>query len=113
MADLLDDLAGLVVRVTASNYPVWVEELARDHLGDRFERVIASYHLGVRKPARGFFDRLVEELDVAADEVCFVDDRHDNVEAARRAGLRAHRFVDATALRGWLADHGVPVRRGG
>jgi FMN hydrolase / 5-amino-6-(5-phospho-D-ribitylamino)uracil phosphatase len=111
MAELLDELAGLVVRVTASNYPVWVEDLARDHLGSRFERIIASYHLGVRKPDPGFFDRLVEELEVAAGEVCFVDDRHDNVEAARQAGLRAHRFVDVTALRGWLADHGVPVRR--
>jgi HAD superfamily hydrolase (TIGR01509 family) len=111
MAELLDDLAGQVVRVTASNYPVWVEELARDHLGGRFERIIASCHLGVRKPERGFFERLVEQLEVSADEVCFVDDRHDNVEAARQAGLRAHRFVDATALRGWLADHGLPVRR--
>jgi HAD superfamily hydrolase (TIGR01509 family) len=111
MAELLDDLAGLVERVTASNYPVWVEELAREHLGGRFERIIASYHLGIRKPDRGFFDRLVDELEVSADEVCFVDDRHDNVEAARQAGLRAQRFTDATALRGWLADHGVPLRR--
>jgi FMN hydrolase / 5-amino-6-(5-phospho-D-ribitylamino)uracil phosphatase len=113
MAELLDDLAGLVERVTASNYPVWVEELARDHLQGRFERIIASCHLGVRKPERGFFDRLVDELGVAADEVCFVDDRHDNVEAARQAGLRAHRFTGASALRGWLADHDVPVRRKG
>jgi FMN hydrolase / 5-amino-6-(5-phospho-D-ribitylamino)uracil phosphatase len=111
MAELLDELAGHVVRVTASNYPVWVEELARDHLGGRFERIIASCHLGVRKPERGFFDRLVTALDVDADDVCFVDDRPDNVEAARQAGLLAHRFVDATAVRGWLADHGVPVRR--
>jgi FMN hydrolase / 5-amino-6-(5-phospho-D-ribitylamino)uracil phosphatase len=111
MAALLDELAAHVVRVTASNYPVWVEELARDHLAGRFERIIASHHLGVRKPDRAFYERLVATVEVAADEVCFVDDRHDNVEAARQAGLRAHRFAGVAGLRGWLADHGVPVRR--
>jgi FMN hydrolase / 5-amino-6-(5-phospho-D-ribitylamino)uracil phosphatase len=110
MAELLDDLAGVVVRAAASNYPVWVEELTEQHLLDRFERVIASHHLGVRKPEPAFFARLVAALDVAPAEVLFVDDREDNVAGADRAGLRAHRFVDASTLRRWLADHEVPIR---
>jgi HAD superfamily hydrolase (TIGR01509 family) len=107
MAELLDDLAGVVVRAAASNYPVWVEDLYDDHLGGRIDRLVASCHLGVRKPDPVFFRRLTEVLEVAAEEVCFVDDRDDNVEAARRAGLRGHRFGGVRGLRGWLAAEGV------
>lgn len=113
MPELLDDLAGVVERVAASNYPVWIEELEEAHLGDRFERVLASYHLGVRKPDPAFFERLLHRIGARADESAFVDDREVNVAAAREVGIASHRFVDAAALRAWLVEQGVnlPVRR--
>jgi HAD superfamily hydrolase (TIGR01509 family) len=115
MRELLDDLAGVVVRATASNYPHWVEELAVGPLAGRFDRVLASCHLGVRKPEPAFFERLLEELALDAPQVLFVDDRQENVDAARAAGLAAHRFAGAEELRAWLVGHGVPVaeRAGG
>jgi HAD superfamily hydrolase (TIGR01509 family) len=109
MRELLDDLDGLVERVTASNYPVWIEELTGTHLAERFETVLASHHLGVRKPDPAFFERLLDRLGRCVDEVLFVDDRERNVEAARQVGLRAHRFTDATALRRWLAAQGLTI----
>jgi HAD superfamily hydrolase (TIGR01549 family) len=112
MPELLDDLAGVVVRATASNYPDWIEELAAGTLAGRFERVLASCHLGVRKPEPAFFARLLEELDLLAAQVLFVDDREENVVAAREAGLASHRFRGAGELRAWLLAHGVPVRAG-
>jgi HAD superfamily hydrolase (TIGR01509 family) len=107
MAELLDDLAGVVERVTASNYPVWIEELAATRLTGRVDRVVASHHLGVRKPDLAFYRRLLDTLGRSRDEVLFVDDREVNVEAARATGLVAHRFVDAGTLRAWLATHGI------
>jgi HAD superfamily hydrolase (TIGR01509 family) len=107
MRELLDDLAGEVERVTASNYPVWIEELAEDHLAGRFERVLASHHLGVRKPDPAFFAALLERVDARPDEAVFVDDREVNVVAAEQAGIRSHRFVDAPTLRAWLVDLGL------
>lgn len=109
MAELLDELEGVVVRATASNYPVWVEELAHEHLTGRFEYVIASCHLGVRKPEADFYLGVLDRIGAAADDVLFVDDREVNVEAARDVGLRAHRFEDAVTLRTWLIDEGVPL----
>jgi HAD superfamily hydrolase (TIGR01509 family) len=107
MRELLDDLAGAVERVTASNYPVWIEELAEDHLEGRFERVLASHHLGVRKPDPAFFVALLERVDARPAEAVFVDDREVNVAAAEAAGIRSHRFVDAATLRAWLVDLGL------
>lgn len=107
MAELLDELAGRVRRVTASNYPSWVEEVARDHLEGRFEQIIASCHLGVRKPDAGFYTGLLEAVDASPTEVLFVDDREENVVGARAVGLRAHHFTDAHGLRAWLVAEGV------
>lgn len=109
MAELLDDLDGQVVRVAASNYPIWIEELETQHLVGRFERVVASHHLGVRKPDPAFFTRLLDAVGARADQTLFVDDREVNVAAAREVGITSHRFTDASTLRGWLVDHGVPA----
>jgi HAD superfamily hydrolase (TIGR01509 family) len=111
MPELLDDLAGVVERVTASNYPVWIDELATEHLVGRFEQVLASHHLGARKPDPAFFARLLDRIGAGADEAVFVDDRQVNVEAAQRVGLVSHRFEDAVTLRAWLVDLGLPLDR--
>ncbi|GGI06328.1 HAD-IA family hydrolase [Egicoccus halophilus] len=107
MAELLDGLDGVVVRATASNYPRWIDGLAGTLLAGRFERVLASCHLGVRKPAAGFYTALLGALDVGADEVLFVDDREENVTGARELGIAAHRYRDADGVRAFLAEHGV------
>jgi HAD superfamily hydrolase (TIGR01509 family) len=107
MAELLDDLEGRVVRATASNYPRWVDDLGRTLLAGRFERVVASCHLGARKPDVRFFHALLEALECAPHEVVFVDDREENVDAARAVGLPAHRFRDAASTRAFLAGQGV------
>lgn len=107
MPELLDELEGLVVRATASNYPVWIDGLAARLIGGRFEHVVASCHLGVRKPDHGFFTGLLDRVGCEVDEVLFVDDREGNVEAARSFGLRAHRFTGVGELRGWLVAEGL------
>ena len=113
MRALLDELEGIVRRVVASNYPVWIEELADGLLIGRFERVLASCHLGVRKPEPAFYEQLLAELGADPGDVLFVDDREVNVEGAREVGLRAHRFAGAADLRTRLLAEDVPVRPGG
>jgi len=50
----------------------------------------SSASWGVRKPAAGFYDRLVEEVGLPAAEIAYVGDRVDNdVEPAAAAGLVA------------------------
>lgn len=109
MRVLLNALGGHVTRATATNYPLWVEELADGLLAGLFDRVIASHHLGVRKPERVFFERLCASLDTEADRILLVDDRIENVEGARGAGLRAHLFLDATDLTDRLLREGIPL----
>lgn len=108
MPALLDDLGGRVGRHAASNYPVWMDELAaRFAFHRRFEGVWASHALGARKPQTAFFERLLERIGVPARECLFVDDRPGNCAAAQWAGMAAHVFVGADDLRARLAAEGV------
>jgi HAD superfamily hydrolase (TIGR01509 family) len=109
MRELLEDLEGHVHRVVASNYPRWIEEVHDTFLGDAFDDVQASCHLGARKPDPTFYTRLLDVLRAAPDEVAFVDDREANVAAAREVGMHATVFAGAEALRHWLRELGVPV----
>ncbi len=107
MRELLLELEGRVLRVAASNYPVWIEELAAGPLAGVTDRVLASHHLGARKPDAAFYRALLERVDLDASVVAFVDDREENVVGATAVGMPAHHFTGASALRGWLAELGV------
>ncbi len=109
MPALLDDLGGRAVRAVASNYPVWIEELAQGLLRGRFEHVVASHHLGVRKPERAFYERFCDRIGADAGGVIFIDDREENVEGALAAGLRAHLFTDAGDVRARLRQEGMDM----
>ena len=110
MRPLLAALQGRVARHVVSNYPVWIEELRRRFdLDDYFEGVWASYQLGVRKPDRRFYERVVEHVGVPAAECLFVDDRKVNCDAAGQLGMRSHHFVDAADLRARMRSEGLDV----
>lgn len=109
MGELLDDLDGRVLRAAASNYPVWIDELTVSHLAGRIDRVVASHHLGVRKPDPAFYVGLLDVLALDPGEVLFVDDRAENVAAAARQGIGAYLFDGAGGVRRWLADHGIAL----
>lgn len=64
-----------------------------------FSPAILSYRIGAIKPARRAFDRARRALRRRGSEIFFLDDRAENVAAARRAGWRAARFVSTTQAR--------------
>ena len=108
MRALLESLAGRVERHVASNYPIWIDEVATTFdFAALFEGVWASCHFRVRKPTAQFYDRLLEKVCHPAGDCLFVDDRAPNCEAAERAGMRAHVFDGADGLIARLRAEGV------
>jgi FMN phosphatase YigB (HAD superfamily) len=61
----------------------------------RFRRVLASHELAARKPDAAFFLKACEELKLGPNEVLFVDDTEENIEGARRVGIKAQRTVNS------------------
>jgi len=67
-------------------------------IADRFHAIISSADVGVAKPDRRIYEIALERLDVAADEVVFVDDRPENVAAAANLGMHVIWFVSSDLL---------------
>lgn len=70
-------------------------------------RCFFSNELGLLKPQPEIFDLVIRELGVPADRIAFFDDTEDNVAAARRAGMNAHRVEGVAELEERLAALGV------
>jgi putative hydrolase of the HAD superfamily len=66
--------------------------------------VCNSWELGVAKPAPEAFALAAERMGCEATACFFTDDRAENAEAARRAGMRAHHFTGIDGLRHALRE---------
>lgn len=81
--------------------------------GHAFDREFYSCDLRHKKPSAEFFHEIVRLAGLERGRTLFIDDQLENVESARRCGLRAEQFVlwqvdhGATALRQLLQEHGL------
>jgi len=72
---------------------------------------------GIYKPKKKFFEEFLLRNDLLPSRIIFVDDRLENVRAAREVGLRAIKFTGPRALTrrlkkmGVILGEGVPVFR--
>jgi FMN phosphatase YigB (HAD superfamily) len=78
-----------------------------------FERVFTSAEAGMRKPDLCFYKFVLDEIKAEPSSVVFVDDRFENVLAARSLGINGIVFDEVgrvrQALRNLVSD---PVSRG-
>jgi putative hydrolase of the HAD superfamily len=69
-----------------------------------------SFELGACKPDQAFFVEAARRIGADPAAILFIDDRADNVAAARNVGLAAEQWTIADGYRvlhGILDDHGV------
>ena len=107
---LLQELSVAGVAMHAlSNYPPWYRLIdERLQLSRYVELTFFSCDTGVRKPAPDAYLGACRSLGRAPAECLFVDDRADNCDAARAAGLHAIHFQgDVLALRAALRELGM------
>lgn len=53
-----------------------------------------SHEIGLRKPDLSFYNHLIEDISNYPSRMLFLDDRLDNVESARKAGMKAVQVFD-------------------
>jgi epoxide hydrolase-like predicted phosphatase len=80
-----------------SNSFVGAREKEREkyQMEDLAELIIYSHEVGMRKPDAHIYALTCSKLGVSPSEMVFVDDRSDNVETARGAGMQAILFSES------------------
>ena len=53
-----------------------------------FKKEFYSYELKLLKPSREIYERVIEGVGVKPEEILFIDDARDNIEAAAALGIR-------------------------
>jgi putative hydrolase of the HAD superfamily len=64
----------------------------RDGFLQHFDHVTFSFELNVVKPQRAIYEHAVRGLNIAPERALFLDDRPENIEGARAAGLQAELY---------------------
>lgn len=97
------------VALASNNVAEWEQNWRQTVSPMRFDYEVISCEHGVRKPESRFFEVLLETTGREAGDVIFFDDVEENVQAARRHGIRAELFEGAEAFRSsintWFASH--------
>jgi glucose-1-phosphatase len=109
MTDFLRRLGGRVLRVALSNTnDLHIRRLERrSRFLRHFDRRVFSYECGFAKPERGIYLAALRAAGAVPARCLFVDDREENVRAARRLGIPSHRFEGTEAFfRFWSGRFG-------
>ena len=65
-----------------------------------FDKVYASFELDYVKPDREFFDKIFKDFPkITKEEMLLVDDRKENIQAAKKFGMHAEFYISLTDLR--------------
>jgi HAD superfamily hydrolase (TIGR01509 family) len=73
-------------------------KLERLGIARLFDPLVVSAQIGVLKPAGDAYRAALARLDVPPQAAVFIDDRADNIEGARRVGLRTVHYTPGMDL---------------
>lgn len=110
--DLLDLIAKL-----SSTYKIyglvnapfgWTEARRKIHRLDKyFGRIFVSYEINIRKPDPKIFKYLLDNINLKPEECLFVDDKEENVSAAKQLGMDGYVFDSTIGFNNYLINLGI------
>lgn len=109
MALLLEELRTKIPLALLSNtneiHFNWIQ--SNFNITRHFQKIFLSYQLRCQKPDAKIYQLVLEDTGVRPEQVLFVDDRPENVEAANAVGMRGVQFHNAQLLRSHFQDLGL------
>ncbi|MDR1032623.1 MAG: HAD family phosphatase [Candidatus Nomurabacteria bacterium] len=74
-----------------------------------FDEMFLSNEIGLIKPDARFYKYVLDKLDIPAQEACFIDDKPENTNAAKKLGMRIIDFTSYNQLLNELEQNGVTL----
>ena len=72
--------------------------LRKEGIYDKFFCHVVSEDIHCMKPSQEFCEVLIKKLKERPEDILFVDDKEDNIEGAKRAGLKTLRYEGEKSL---------------
>jgi HAD superfamily hydrolase (TIGR01509 family) len=101
---------GYKTAICTSNFPARISGL-QEKFGflDNFDVKVLSYEVGVNKPDKGIFKKLIQMSNVNPEEIVYADDSEDSVNSARDLGITTYNYDNFDNYILFLKDHGVEI----
>ena len=80
------------------------EKFGADNFGSFFHHAYYSNEVGFRKPDIEIYEFVLQKENLYPSETFFVDDKAENVEAAKGLGIHAYQLTDRNKLNELLAE---------
>ena len=106
----------LIARLKAAKAPLfglsnfgedfWDEFLASQPVFEGFRDIVVSGHENVAKPEARIYAIAEQRFGLPPQDLFFIDDKPENIAAARARGWHGHVFTDAARLEADLVRHG-------
>ena len=94
---LLSNINILHYKYLKKNFPVF----------DVFHKLFLSYELGLAKPDKSIYQKVISSLGVSAEEIFYCDDRPELVQSAKSLGIKGYVFSDSQQLIRDIRDSGI------
>lgn len=98
-----------IVGLLSNNNKPYAKFLKKKGYYKIFNPVVLSCEVGYRKPEREIYEIALQKIELKPQEVVFVDDRQENVDAAKKFGIHAFVFKDFEQFRKDLISIGVKL----
>lgn len=96
------------VGLLTNNIKEWFKvQEKKENFEKNFDVVVVSARVGLRKPMKNIYYLTAEKIKVKPKECVFFDDLMDNVDGAKKAGMRAFKFKSAEDARKKLNHLGI------
>ena len=100
----LDDLGLKLYVLSNMSHGTWDFLEPRHDFWKRFDGILISAHVKLVKPQREIYEHLLKTWSLDPKTTVFMDDRPENVEGARKAGIPSFVFTNAADARERLFD---------
>jgi FMN phosphatase YigB (HAD superfamily) len=80
------------------------EKFGADSFGSFFHQAYYSNEVGFRKPDKEIYEFVLQKENLIAGETFFVDDKAENIAAAKELGIHAYQLTDRNKLNELLTD---------
>ena len=82
----------------ASNHVSYIKDFLNEKFVNIFDDVIISSDINAYKPDKKFYEVLIKRSNVKPNEILFLDDRLENVEAAIKCGINSEQVKEFNVL---------------
>lgn len=92
--DIFERLPKIKLAVASNHLSLMNNWFDKNSLRSKFDYILISGDVGLEKPDRKFYEKLIEGLKESPEDILFIDDKKENIEGASMAGLSTLLYDD-------------------